>query len=64
MLNTKCLIIACKATYFHRILKLFTLIDLNRLYAERHVTKPENRSPDFRLSEKPVAAVGTDGDSY
>ena len=36
----------------------------DRRYAERHVTKPENRSPDFRLSEKPVAAVGTDGDSY
>ena len=33
-----------------------------KAYAERHVTKPENRSPDFRLSEKPAAAVGTDGD--
>ena len=40
------------------------LHDDHRLYAERHVTKPENRSPDFRLSENPVAVVGTDSDSY
>jgi len=29
----------------------------NRLYAERHVTKPENRSHRIRMSEKVLTAV-------
>jgi len=39
-------------------------MEVNRLYSECHVTKPEKGSHRIRLSEKVLTAVRTDYDIY